>query len=112
MHAQAMVFRLMAVLAVVASLTWLLRRSGLSLGRARDPRRGYRFTLDFSDGRRTRVDGVVPRHACNAFDEVAALSRLSGRLGARPDGNLEFSDDVPEAVRQRLRNVWLASREP
>lgn len=105
----AMLFRFIALLALVSAGVWLLRRIGW-LPRAGSPRRGYAFTLEFRQGRRTRVEGVVPRAACSALEDVASLTGLTGRVAARPDGALEFSDSVPEGVRQQLLNAWWAGK--
>ena len=100
----------MALLALVAGVTWFLRRilpAGTGSG---SPRTGYEFSIEFSDGRRRRVEGVVPRTAYNAFEDVASLSRVSGRISCRSDGRLDFSEGVPEPVRQQFQNAWWASK--
>lgn len=101
----------MALLALVAGLVWLARRilpAGSGSGGAR---RGYAFSIEFSDGRRERVEGVVPRPVYNAFEDVASLARVSGQVSARRDGQLVFSEEVPEGVRQQFRNAWWAGRD-
>ena len=104
-----MIVRFMALLVLVSAVVWVARRLGWS-GASASPRRGYAFALEFRDGRRTRVDGVVPRGVYNAFEDVAGTARLSGRVAARPDGTLEFSETVPEGVRQQLLNAWWAGK--
>lgn len=106
-----MVFRLIALLALVAGFVWLLRRFTPSLQLSREPRRGYEFALEFLEGRRRRVTGVVPRTVCNAFDDVAAVARTTGWVAARSDGSLDFSDDIPDGARQQFRNAWWSGRE-
>ena len=105
-----MLFRLMALLALVAGITWLLRRILPAGGGRPFLRRGYEFRIEFREGRRRRVDGVVPRSVYNAFEDVAALSRVSGRVSALPDGALDFSDGITEGARQQFRNAWWAGR--
>ena len=105
-----MLFRLMTLLAIVAGITWLWRRIAPSFAGSVLLRRGYEFQVDFLDGRSRRVDGVVPRSVYSAFEDVAALSRVSGRITARRDGSLEFTPEVPESVRQQFRNAWWAGK--
>jgi len=100
----------MTLLAIVAGLTWLWRRiapSGIGSGALR---RGYAFSVEFRDGRSQRVEGVVPRAVYNAFEDVASLSRVNGRVIAQRDGSLGFSAEVPEGVRQQFRNAWWAGK--
>jgi hypothetical protein len=103
-----MLFRLIALLALVASITWLVRRI-LPAG-ARLPRKGYAFTIEYAEGRQRRVRGVVPRPVFNAFEDVASLTRLDGTVSAQRDGRLEFSPGVSEGVRQQFENAWWASK--
>ena len=57
------------------------------------------------------ADGVVPRAVYNAFEDVASLSRASGRVSARRDGRLDFSDGIPEGVQQQFQNAWWSGRD-
>jgi hypothetical protein len=105
-----MVFRFMALLVVVASVVWILRRVLPPSAAGRRAPGGYDFTIDFLEGRKSRVKGVVPRTVYNAFEDVAALTRVSGTISASRDGSLRFSDEMPEGVRQQFRNAWWAGR--
>lgn len=106
-----MLFRLMALLALVAGITWLARRILPPRASPGVARRGYDFSIEFHEGRRRHIDGVVPRAVYNAFEDVASLSRASGRVSARRDGRLDFSDGIPEGVQQQFQNAWWSGRD-
>jgi len=105
-----MLFRLMTLLAIVAGITWLARRILPAGSGSSGPRTGYAFSIEFSGGRQRRVQGVVPRPVYNAFEDVASLSRVTGSVSASRDGELAFSDGIPEGVRQQFKNAWWASK--
>ncbi len=68
------------------------------------------FELWIHEHRVECIRGEVPGSFLHAGAEVARIAGLRhGRIRGYLDGNsvrLRFSSAVPEAVRQRFRNVW------
>ena len=94
---------LFTALLVAAVLAWLWKRRTPAAPRALGG-------IDFRAGRAVEVRGPFPRTSLMAFEEIAAMTELTGEIRLAPDGQLEFSDDVPPGVRQQLRNAWTTSR--
>lgn len=99
--------RLLGVLALAAAIAWWLRRHR-TWATARPS--AYDFAVEFRDGRSVRVDGVIPRNVYSAFEDVAALASVDGRIAARKGGDLTFSPSIPEPICQQFRNAYVAAR--
>jgi hypothetical protein len=98
---------LFSALVIVAVVIWLARRlvpaAGASAG-------APAWWMRFLDGRVTESHGRIPRPVYNAFEEVGARAAITGEVVLAADGALAFSPTIPEAVRQQLRNAYVAGR--
>lgn len=78
--------------------------------------RGARFAL-LRDGRGTRtLFGEPPAGFVSACDEILEQKAVArtwiAQTGKGARARLIFAEDLPEGVRQRIRNVWTPPRRP
>ncbi len=103
--------KLFTLLLVAAVVTWAIKRVLAARGvRITWPDRSVEapvFRVSFRAGRLASVTGRIPRNVLMAFEDIAARAALDGDITLRGIADLEFSESIPLAARQPLRNALL-----
>jgi hypothetical protein len=89
------------VIVVVVVGLWVL--TGGAERAAGEP--AVRWLVQLEDGRALRFEGEFPPPGWRSVQEIALAQRITGIIRFRGPGMVEFSDEIGEADRQRLRNV-------
>lgn len=104
---------LFTILLVAAAIVWIVKRGGFE-GSAPAGRGSIGdlsvASVVFEEGKVMESRGRMPRHAYDAFVDIAAMAGMNGTVSVRPDGQIAFSPEVPDGARQQCRNAWHASR--
>lgn len=97
----------LAIVLLLTALAWVVWRT----------RRGSAvFVIQIRDGRASALQGAVTNEFLAIVEELAAQHHLdAGEIRGQARGpriRLSFSRDIPDDLRQQLRNWWVAAGWP